>query len=211
LSRFSLGNILNIIDLEQPDVVIYLVIDIICTKQVKTKFKNLEYSCFAARTKKLPHTIQKHATTAVDLFIEGDEVLPVTTISFVGKDQMTDLRFINDYKEPMDNWQTDEAKLIADASKNIDTHEWQGLVQVLYNTTGDSNYEMTGIRPVRITETAFLTKITGINWINVLVRKYLGKLDLDSLKDDLKPTEHQRSAIMTAHFPFRELQVWSAR
>lgn len=204
IEPIQLGNILNIIDLEQPDVVILPGNRHYLSKQLK-QFKNLNILVLPPDQKVATYN-QKHATTAVDLFIEGDEVLPVTTISFVGKDQMTDLRFINDYKEPMDNWQTDEAKLIADASKNIDTHEWQGLVQVLYNTTGNSNYEMTGIRPVRITETAFLTKITGINWINVLVRKYLGKLDLDSLKDDLKPTEHQRSAIMTAHFPFRELQ-----
>ena len=106
----------------------------------------------------------------------------------------------------MDNWKSDEAKLIADATNKVDPKEWQGLVQVLYNTTGDSKYEMTGIRPVRITETAFLTKTTGINWINVLVRKYLHTLDMEALREDLKPTEHKRASIMTAHFPFRELQ-----
>lgn len=65
---------------------------------------------------------------------------------------------------------------------------------------------MTGIRPVRITETAFLTKTTGINWVRVLVRKYLGILDMKSLREQLTPTQHQRSSTMIAKFPFRELQ-----
>lgn len=204
IEPIQLGNILNIINLEKPDVVILPGNRHYLSKQLK-QFQNLNIIVLPPDQKVATYN-QKYATTAVDLFIEGDEILPVTTISFVGKDQRTDLRFINDYKEPMDNWKSDEAKLIADATNKVDPKEWQGLVQILYNTTGDSKYEMTGIRPVRITETAFLTKTTGINWINVLVRKYLHTLDMEALREDLKPTEHKRASIMTAHFPFRELQ-----
>ncbi|WP_462394296.1 carbamoyl phosphate synthase preATP-grasp domain-containing protein [Lentilactobacillus parabuchneri] len=204
IEPIQLGNILNIVDLEKPDILFLPGNRHYLSEQLK-QFEDLNIVVLPPDQKVATYN-QKKATTAVDLFIEGDEVLPVATISFVGKDQRTDLRLINDYKEPMDHWQTDEADLIADAVKKVDSSKWQGLVQILYNTTGDSNYEMTGIWPVRITETAFLTKTTGINWVRVLVRKYLGILDMKSLREQLTPTQHQRSSTMIAKFPFRELQ-----
>ncbi|WP_243685860.1 hypothetical protein [Lentilactobacillus rapi] len=105
----------------------------------------------------------------------------------------------------MSHWETDEQPLIKQAISSVDPTEWQGLVQVLFDQSG-SEYTCTGIRPVRITETAFLTKTTGVNWINVLVRKYLGLLDMESLREQLRPAEHKRYSIMTAKFPFKELQ-----
>lgn len=106
----------------------------------------------------------------------------------------------------MTNWESDEVSLIAQAIDVVNVGEWQGLVQVLFDKTATGKYSCTGIRPVRITETAFLTKTTGINWINVLVRKYLGLLDMNSLRNQIVPTEHKRYSIMAAHFPFKELQ-----
>lgn len=115
IEPIQLGNILNIVDLEKPDIVFLPGNRHYLSEQLK-QFEDLNIVVLPPDQKVATYN-QKKATTAVDLFIEGDEVLPVATISFVGKDQRTDLRLINDYKEPMDHWQTDEADLIADAVK----------------------------------------------------------------------------------------------
>ena len=203
IEPIQLGNILNIINVDQPDVVFLPGNRHYLSKQLK-QFTGLNMVVLPPDQKVAIYKEQE-ATAAVDLFIQDDEIIPVTTLSFFNHNNRMDLHHINDYQEPMSHWETDEQSLIKQAISSVDPTEWQGLVQVLFDQSG-SEYTCTGIRPVRITETAFLTKTTGINWINVLVRKYLGLLDMASLREQLRPAEHKRYSIMTAKFPFKELQ-----
>ena len=203
IEPIQLGNILNIINVDQPDVVFLPGNRHYLSKQLK-QFTGLNVVVLPPDQKVAIYKEQE-ATAAVDLFIQDDEIIPVTTLSFFNHNNRMDLHHINDYQEPMSHWETDEQSLIKQAISSVDPTEWQGLVQVLFDQSG-SEYTCTGIRPVRITETAFLTKTTGINWINVLVRKYLGLLDMASLREQLRPAEHKRYSIMTAKFPFKELQ-----
>ncbi|WP_258430194.1 ATP-binding protein [Lentilactobacillus kisonensis] len=204
IEPIQLGNILNIIDIDQPDVVFLPGNRHYLANQLQ-QFTNLNVIVLPPDQKVASYK-ENQATTAVDLFVQKGEILPVTTISFFKHDNRTDIHHINDYQEPMTNWESDEVSLIAQAIDVVNVGEWQGLVQVLFDKTATGKYSCTGIRPVRITETAFLTKTTGINWINVLVRKYLGLLDMNSLRNQIVPTEHKRYSIMAAHFPFKELQ-----
>lgn len=203
IEPIQLGNILNIINVDQPDVVFLPGNRHYLSKQLK-QFTGLNVVVLPPDQKVAVYKEQE-ATAAVDLFIQDDEIIPVTTLSFFNHNNRLDLHHINDYQEPMSHWETDEQPLIKQAISSVDPTEWQGLVQVLFDQSG-SEYTCTGIRPVRITETAFLTKTTGVNWINVLVRKYLGLLDMESLREQLRPAEHKRYSIMTAKFPFKELQ-----
>lgn len=203
IEPIQLGNILNIINVDQPDVVFLPGNRHYLSKQLK-QFTGLNVVVLPPDQKVAVYKGQE-ATAAVDLFIQDDEIIPVTTLSFFNHNNRLDLHHINDYQEPMSHWETDEQPLIKQAISSVDPTEWQGLVQVLFDQSG-SEYTCTGIRPVRITETAFLTKTTGVNWINVLVRKYLGLLDMESLREQLRPAEHKRYSIMTAKFPFKELQ-----
>lgn len=203
IEPIQLGNILNIINVDQPDVVFLPGNRHYLSKQLK-QFTGLNVVVLPPDQKVAIYKEQE-ATAAVDLFIQDDEIIPVTTLSFFNHNNRMDLHHINDYQEPMSHWETDEQSLIKQAISSVDPTEWQGLVQVLFDQSG-SEYTCTGIRPVRITETAFLTKTTGVNWINVLVRKYLGLLDMASLREQLRPAEHKRYSIMTAKFPFKELQ-----
>lgn len=203
IEPIQLGNILNIINIDQPDVVFLPGNRHYLSKQLK-QFTGLNVVVLPPDQKVAVYKEQE-ATAAVDLFIQDDEIIPVTTLSFFNHNNRLDLHHINDYQEPMSHWETDEQPLIKQAISSVDPTEWQGLVQVLFDQSG-SEYTCTGIRPVRITETAFLTKTTGVNWINVLVRKYLGLLDMESLREQLRPAEHKRYSIMTAKFPFKELQ-----
>lgn len=208
IEPIQLGNILNIINVDQPDVVFLPGNRHYLSKQLK-QFTGLNVVVLPPDQKVAVYKEQE-ATAAVDLFIQDDEIIPVTTLSFFNHNNRLDLHHINDYQEPMSHWETDEQPLIKQAISSVDPTEWQGLVQVLFDQSG-SEYTCTGIRPVRITETAFLTKTTGVNWINVLVRKYLGLLDMESLREQLRPAEHKRYSIMTAKFPFKELHVKGTR
>lgn len=204
IEPIQLGNILNIINLDRPDVIFLPGNRHYLSKQLK-QFADLNIIVLPP-DQKVAHYKHHSATTAVDLFIQGKEIIPVTSLSFFNHHNRNDLHHLNDYQEPMIDWQKDESLIMQQAIKTTNPSEWQGLVQVLFNKTNSGDYICTGIRPVRITETAFLTKTTGINWINVLVKKYLGILDMASLREQLKPIAHKRYSIMTAHFPFKQLQ-----
>lgn len=203
IEPIQLGNILNIVSLEKPDVM-FLPGNRHYLSNKLEKFADLNMIVLPPDQKVAKYK-NHQATTAIDVFIDQDKIIPITSISFFTRSDRTEVRYINDYQQPMEQWRTDETELISKALKLLDTSKWQGLVQVLFNKV-DSHYHFSGIRPIRITETAFLTKTTGVNWVNALVKKYLGILDFNQLEKQLIPETHQRYSIMKAHFPFRELQ-----
>lgn len=205
IEPIQLGNILNIVNLEKPDIIFLPGNRHYLSKKLK-EFADLNIVVLPPDQKVAKYN-QRKATDAVDLFIDHDRILPITTISFYTNSHRTELRYINDYQQPMNHWQKEEQKLIDLAINKIDTSQWQGLVQVLFNRIDDqSGYQFAGIRPIRITESAFLNKTTGINWIDALVKKYLGILDIDQLSEYYQPGTHKRYAMMEAVFPFKELQ-----
>ncbi|KRN40195.1 hypothetical protein IV48_GL000077 [Fructilactobacillus fructivorans] len=91
------------------------------------------------------------------------------------------------------------------AVKNQNIH---GLVQVLFYKDQDQ-IKITGVRPLRITETVLLNMSTGINWIGVLVRMATGHLNIEKIKKEVpKIDSSTHFTVMQASFPFKQLGVY---
>ncbi|MFN1208634.1 carbamoyl phosphate synthase, partial [Enterococcus lactis] len=70
---------------------------------------------------------------------------------------------------------------IEESKSHIQSSNWIGLVQILFNQNKKGESEYVGIRPLRLTETIFLSRATGINWVRALVRFYTKRLDINEL------------------------------
>lgn len=80
IEPIQLGNILNIIDIDQPDVVFLPGNRHYLANQLQ-QFTNLNVIVLPPDQKVASYK-ENQATTAVDLFVQKGEILPVTTISF---------------------------------------------------------------------------------------------------------------------------------
>ncbi|WP_243685859.1 hypothetical protein [Lentilactobacillus rapi] len=98
IEPIQLGNILNIINVDQPDVVFLPGNRHYLSKQLK-QFTGLNVVVLPPDQKVAVYKEQE-ATAAVDLFIQDDEIIPVTTLSFFNHNNRLDLHHINDYQEP---------------------------------------------------------------------------------------------------------------
>ena len=205
IEPIQLGNILNIINLEQPEVIILPGNRHYLAKQLQRR-NNLKIIVLSP-DQDVAQVVKKKVTTAVDVFVDGDRILPITTISYGVASHKETHEYNTNYQLPMENFAEDAPKLIEEAVRRLDPIEWQGLVQVLFEKNDDQQYEFAGIRPIRITETAFLTKANSINWIRVLVKKYVAGIDFDHLEEELGNHEVHRYATMTGKFPFQQLQA----
>lgn len=205
IEPIQLGNILNIIELEQPEMVFLPGNRHYLAKEL-AKFANIKVVVLPPDQKVAVHSGDS-ATVGIDLFIDQKGIIPITSTSFVFEEQSTKkIKNIVNLQQPMDNWRNKEKLLFQKAIAAVSGSNWHGLVQVLFDD-GDGKFTVTGIRPVRITETALLNKTTGINWIAVLVKQYLGTLDYHKLQQLVQPiSKHQRMAYLNAKFPFKKLQ-----
>ncbi len=205
IEPIQLGNILNIIELEKPDVV-FLPGNrhFLARELVRRNNRHMKIVVLPA-DQKIATFNARQATNSVITFVDGKDVLPITTFSFLNDDSDRHLSKIINFKEPMETWQQDESTLFDEAKERIDSEKWQGLVEVLFDRNETGHFDFVGIRPTRITQTALLSKTTGINWVAILVRKYIGKLDVNQVKDALNNRNPQRFAIMKAEFPFKKI------
>ena len=203
IEPIQLGNILNIIELEKPDIIFLPGNRHFLSNQLK-KFEDLNVVVLPPDQKNslFNDTI---ASDAVDLFIDGDQVMSITTVSFSNPQGKNQLKFLTQLQIPMTNWKQDSADLVNLAINEVNPNDWQGLVQVLFNKA-DNKFNLIGIRPITITETTFLSKVTGIDWISVLVRKHLGVVSTSFIQDELHSFTHKRFAYLNAVFPFEALQ-----
>ncbi len=205
IEPIQLGNILNIIRLERPKVIVLPGNRHYLAKNLKQRDElNI---IVLPPDQKDAQLIRPEITNAVDYFIDGNVILPITTISYSVTSYKRNQRYNTNYQQPMNQFTQYGQKLIAEGRKQLTGGHWQGLVQVLFEETTPGNFKFAGIRPIRITETAFLTKATGINWVRVLVKKNLGNLDLVRLAELLSHTEPKRFAIMNGIFPFEALHA----
>lgn len=204
IEPIQLGNILNIIKLEEPEVIILPGNRHYLAKQLK-KRKGLKIIVLPP-DQDVAQVVRPKVTTAIDFFIDGTEIIPIASISYGVASHKETHEYNTNYQLPMDNFVNDQEGLTTISKEKLTNGEWQGLVQVLFEKHDSGSYEFAGIRPIRITETAFLTKATGINWVRVLVKKYLTGVDLERLKQDLQlRLKPNRYATMTGRFPFGQL------
>ncbi|WP_268913068.1 ATP-grasp domain-containing protein [Lentilactobacillus sp. SPB1-3] len=203
IEPIQLGNILSIVNLEHPDVIFLPGNRHFLSNQLK-KFDDLNVVILPP-DQKTSEFNERTVSNAVDFFIDGENVIPITTVSFSNPQGKNKLKFLTQIQIPMTNWKQDASRLVNLAINEINPNDWQGLVQVLYNKH-DDEFECIGIRPMTITETTFLSKVTGIDWISLLVKKYLNIDSTVLIEEELRSFTHKRFAYLNAVFPFEALQ-----
>lgn len=206
IEPIQLGNILNIVEIEKPEYVFLPGNRHYLTKQLR-KFKNLKVIILPPDQEKTSFNKNK-ANTAVDLFIDGNNILPITTTTLDTANNKNSLKYITNYYQPMKQHTKYGNYLIDKSISMLKNSDYQGLIQVLFDYDSlTDQFEFIGFRPIRITETAFLSKITGVNWVRVLVKKNVGNVDFNRLEKMVKPDHYLRVANMISQFPFKQLRA----
>ncbi|WP_054657044.1 hypothetical protein [Apilactobacillus ozensis] len=130
----------------------------------------------------------------------------ITTEKLINNKSNGDINFITNYQIPFFINDDQLAKDIKISKNCISKSNWIGLVQILFNKE-DGMSEYVGIRPLRLTETIFMSHATGINWIRELVKFYTNKLDELELKNNINNLKVSKVFNMQANFPFKQLRI----
>ncbi|MCL8495645.1 ATP-grasp domain-containing protein [Apilactobacillus sp. F1] len=203
IEPIQLGAILNIIELEKPVRVFIPGNRHFLLKQLK--------KCTDLNVQVLPPdqetgvVLPKDVTYALNFFVTQDESYFISTEKLISNNK-SDLDYVTAYETP---YVLDDEALqrdIEESKSHIQSSNWIGLVQILFNQNKKGESEYVGIRPLRLTETIFLSRATGINWVRALVRFYTKRLDINELMKNM-PDMSNRVTHMQATFPFKQLNV----
>ncbi|CAI2671087.1 Carbamoyl-phosphate synthase large chain [Apilactobacillus kunkeei] len=203
IEPIQLGAILNIIELEKPVRVFIPGNRHFLLKQLK-KFTDLNVQVLPP-DQETGVVLPKDVTYALNFFVTQDESYFISTEKLISNNK-SDLDYVTAYETPYvlddDALQRD----IEESKSHIQSSNWIGLVQILFNQNKKGESEYVGIRPLRLTETIFLSRATGINWVRALVRFYTKRLDINELMKNM-PDMSNRVTHMQATFPFKQLNV----
>ncbi|CAI2595002.1 ATP-grasp domain-containing protein [Apilactobacillus kunkeei] len=203
IEPIQLGAILNIIELEKPVRVFIPGNRHFLLKQLK-KYTDLNVQVLPP-DQETGVVLPKDVTYALNFFVTQDESYFISTEKLISNNK-SDLDYVTAYETPyvLDN----EAlqRDIEESKSHIQSSNWIGLVQILFNQNKKGESEYVGIRPLRLTETIFLSRATGINWVRALVRFYTKRLDINELMKNM-PDMSNRVTHMQATFPFKQLNV----
>ncbi|USS85335.1 ATP-grasp domain-containing protein [Fructilactobacillus myrtifloralis] len=205
----QLGEILNVIDLEKPKYVFlpgnrhFLIREL---QKLQGTFKLI----VLPPDQETGTIYQDRADFALDVLVSPQAIIPISTVGF--RAQMegagNQLEEQTSYYVPYAEQQLDVPRLEQLATAEINRHPLTGLIQVLFTIDSDGNYVVTGITPLRITETIFLNQVTEINWIRVLMQMYTGHFDPEQLRKRLpRINAAGHFAIMQITFPFKHLGI----
>ncbi|WP_225352139.1 hypothetical protein [Secundilactobacillus similis] len=98
-------------------------------------------------------------------------------------------------------------RILNHANNYLSVHHRTGVVQMLYTIDRNGEPKFAGIRPSRLTTIAFLNKVTGINWVRMLVRQALGEIDESLIQKLPLDIRSDRAALVRGTFPFKQLQL----
>ncbi|GAA6113221.1 ATP-grasp domain-containing protein [Apilactobacillus apinorum] len=203
IEPIQLGAILNIIELEKPVRVFIPGNRHFLLKQLK-QYTNLNVQVLPP-DQETGVVLPKDVTYALNFFVTKEDSYFISTEKLISNNK-SDLDYVTAYETP---YVLDDSTLEQDiklSKEHIASSNWIGLVQILFNQTKNGKSEYVGIRPLRLTETIFLSRATGINWVRALVRFYTKKLDIDALMASM-PDVSNRTTQMQATFPFKQLNV----
>ncbi|KPN81228.1 Carbamoyl-phosphate synthase large subunit [Apilactobacillus kunkeei] len=203
IEPIQLGAILNIIELEKPVRVFIPGNRHFLLKQLK-KYTNLNVQVLPP-DQETGVVLPKDVTYALNFFVTQDESYFISTEKLISNNK-SDLDYVTAYETP---YVLDDEALqrdIEESKSHIQSSNWIGLVQILFNQNKKGESEYVGIRPLRLTETIFLSRATGINWVRALVRFYTKRLDINELMKNM-PDMSNRVTHMQATFPFKQLNV----
>ncbi|CAI2592292.1 Carbamoyl-phosphate synthase large chain [Apilactobacillus kunkeei] len=203
IEPIQLGAILNIIELEKPVRVFIPGNRHFLLKQLK-KYTDLNVQVLPP-DQETGVVLPKDVTYALNFFVTQDESYFISTEKLISNNK-SDLDYVTAYETP---YVLDDESLqrdIEESKSHIQSSNWIGLVQILFNQNKNGESEYVGIRPLRLTETIFLSRATGINCVRALVRFYTKRLDINELMKNM-PDMSNRVTHMQATFPFKQLNV----
>ncbi|ETO40657.1 Carbamoyl-phosphate synthase large chain [Fructilactobacillus florum 8D] len=144
----------------------------------------------------------------VDLLVTKADVVPIATVGFRCRTDCNKhgLEEQTDYYVPA---QTPElAQLTNTAVAAVQKTKLTGLIQVVFHKNSANNYKLSGITPLRITETIFLNHATGVNWIRLLMQMYTSHFDISYVSQIINSDQFKLHPLkMQVVFPFRELGI----
>ncbi|MCK8606517.1 ATP-grasp domain-containing protein [Apilactobacillus ozensis] len=204
IEPIQLGDILNIIRTEKPVRVFVPGNRHYLMKEIK-KNQNLNVQILPP-DQETGVMLPKKVTYALNFFVTQQSSYFITTEKLINNKSNGDINFITNYQIPFFINDDQLAKDIKISKNCISKSNWIGLVQILFNKE-DGMYEYVGIRPLRLTETIFMSHATGINWIRELVKFYTNKLDEVELKNNINKLKVSKVFNMQANFPFKQLRI----
>ncbi|USS89653.1 ATP-grasp domain-containing protein [Fructilactobacillus cliffordii] len=205
----QLGEILNVIELEQPQYVFlpgnrhFLIREL---QKIAGNFKLV----VLPPDQETGTVYQDHVDFALNVLVSPQGIIPIATVGFRSQMENDDNQLENQtsYYIPYANRQLDSERVEELARVEIKQHPLTGLIQILFTIDKNGNYVTTGITPLRITETIFLNQVTGINWIRILMQMYTGHFDPMFIRKLIPQIDSaSRFAIMQITFPFKHLGI----
>ncbi|MGY5339872.1 carbamoyl phosphate synthase preATP-grasp domain-containing protein [Levilactobacillus spicheri] len=201
----QLGDVLNVIHVEHPDIVIVPGNRHYLTRELKKLPLNLHV---LPPDQETGEPAPKEAKIGVSLFVHQQQKIAVGVMDMIAPGMNKALSQVTAFRMPAELPKAKRVNLVELAKQAVSERQVTGMVQVLFAPKGDTKQlEVVGVRPTRLTEMAFLSKVTGINWVRMLTRQHIGTLDdaeLAKISVDINST---RVALMNAAFPFRQLHV----
>ncbi|MDT6980690.1 carbamoyl phosphate synthase [Levilactobacillus zymae] len=202
----QLGDVLNVIHLEHPDIVIVPGNRHYLTRELKKLDLNLHV---LPPDQETADQLPEMATIGVSLFVHEQQKVAIGVMDLIAPGMTQNLAQITAFRMPAELPKAQRLNLVEAAKKAVSERQVRGMVQVLFAPKSATSKQLVcvGTRPTRLTEMAFLSKVTGINWVRMLTRQHIETLDpaeLAAIKIDLNS---KRVALMNAAFPFRQLHV----
>ncbi|KRN02207.1 carbamoylphosphate synthase large subunit [Levilactobacillus senmaizukei DSM 21775 = NBRC 103853] len=202
----QLGDVLNVIQVEQPDIVIVPGNRHFLARELGKLSLNLHV---LPPDQETGEPLPESATIGVSLFVNGDQKVAVGVMDLIAPGMNKKLSQVTAFRMPAELPKAKRLNLVEQAKQAVSERQLTGMVQVLFAPKNAQSKQLAvvGVRPTRLTEMAFLSKVTGVNWVRMLTRQHIGTLDdaeLTAVNIDLNS---QRVALMNAAFPFRQLHV----
>ncbi|HIW72502.1 MAG TPA: carbamoyl phosphate synthase [Candidatus Levilactobacillus faecigallinarum] len=201
----QLGDVLNVISVEHPDIVIVPGNRHYLTRELKKLDLNLHV---LPPDQETDEPAPKQATIGVSLFVNGQQKIAVGVMDMIAPGMNKSLAQVTAFRMPAELPKAKRLNLVEMAKQAVSERQMTGMVQILFAPKGETKQlAVVGVRPTRLTEMAFLSKVTGINWVRMLTRQHIGTLDEDELTAIKVDVNSTRVALMNAAFPFRQLHV----
>lgn len=205
IEPIQLGDVLNVVQIEHPEVIFVPGNRHYLTRELRAR--KLPVAVLPPDQEQRSELVYDHAEIGLDLFVTAQHTVPILLSDLRSEQGLaTSLSQLTVMKTPSQVTTPQFDEILSHATNYLTGHPRTGLVQLLY-TIERGKAIFAGIRPTRLTAIAFLNKVTGINWIRMLVRQALGEIDEALIADLPLDIRSNRIAVLRGTFPFKQLQV----
>lgn len=202
----QLGDIINVIEMEHPVRIFVPGNRHYLTRELRKR--GYPVAVLPPDQEKRSELLSNHAEIGLDFFVTAEHVVPILA-SDLRSDQglATTLDQITVMKTPASMSPKTLKRLVSEGQQFLAAHKRTGMVQLLYTTDQQNRVVFAGVRPTRLTTIAYLNKVTGINWVRMLVRQAVGEIDEALIATLPVDIYSDRRAIVRGTFPFKQLQL----